>query len=467
MRWLVEKIEHTILKNLIFNGEYSKRVFPFIIEEYFSDNSDKVLFTEIHKFIDKYKELPSIESLVIDLHNNTKINSQTLSECVSILNKIKSDEESPNIDWLIDSTEKFCQDKAVYNAIMDSVNILEGTSKNNKGEIPKLLSDALSISFDSHVGHDYMDDHMDRFLSYNKDEMKIKFDLDYFNLITKNGVLLKTLNMVLAGPGVGKTLFLCHFAASFLLQGYDVLYITLEMAEERIAERIDANILNWPVHNLKNLSSDEWESKFKRLTKKTKGKLIIKEYPTASASVLHFRALLNELKLKKNFKPQVIFIDYLNICCSSRMSMGSGSYSYIKAIAEELRGLAVEENVPLFSATQINRAGYGSSDPGMEDTSESFGLPATCDFMFAIVTNEELEKMNQVMVKQLKNRYNDINLYKRFVVGIDRSKMKLYNTEGTSQDDIMNESSPKVKSPFDVENDKLKLNREKFKGLKV
>ena len=349
-------------------------------------------------------------------------------------------DEPTDTEWLTDQTEKFCQDKAIYNAIMESVRILDDkVDKQAKGSIPKLLSDALGVSFDSSVGHDYIDDYSSRFDFYHRHETKIPFDLDIFNKITKGGIPNKTLNIALAGTGVGKSLFMCHVAASAMSQGLNVLYITLEMAEEKIAERIDANLLNIDISDLHTMSKTDYDRKFTALCSKTQGKLIIKEYPTASASAMHFRALLNELQLKKSFKPSIIFIDYLNICSSARIKAGANvnSYSYIKAIAEELRGLAVEFNVPIVSATQTTRSGFTSSDPGLEDTSESFGLPATADFMFALISTEELQQMNQIMVKQLKNRYNDPNHFKRFVIGIDRAKMKLYDVEQVAQEDLV------------------------------
>jgi replicative DNA helicase len=366
---------------------------------------------------------------------------QQVQDSVEMLRAINAEkDEASNISWLIDNTEKFCQDKAIYNAIMKSVKILDDRdNRDSKGSIPQLLSDALGVSFDSSVGHDYVEDADNRFDFYHRHETKIPFDLDIFNKITKGGLPQKTLNIALAGTGVGKSLFMCHVAGSCLSQGQNVLYITMEMAEERIAERIDANLLNIDISDLNSISKQDYDRKFSALKVKTQGKLIIKEYPTAAASALHFRALLNELQLKKSFKPDIIFIDYLNICASARIKAGSNvnSYSYIKAIAEELRGLAVEFSVPIVSATQTTRSGFTSSDPGLEDTSESFGLPATADFMFALISTEELEQLNQLMVKQLKNRYNDPNTFKRFVIGIDRGKMKLYDVEQSAQEDIV------------------------------
>jgi replicative DNA helicase len=450
----MDRIEKIILKNLIYNDDYARKVSPFLQSNYFSDRTEKILFDEVQEFINKYHNLPTHESLIINLGENKDLTSEEYNEVVSLLDEIyqnknnESDEE-----WLVEQTEKFCQDKAIYNAIMESVSILDKGKKSNKskGEIPKLLSDALAVSFDNNIGHDYINDYDERYESYHRVESRIRFDLDYFNKITKGGLPVKTLNIALAGTGVGKSLFMCHVAASCIAQGIDVLYITMEMSEEKIAERIDANLLNISLNDLHMLSKDEYVKRFSNLKNKANGKLIIKEYPTATASALHFRALLNDLHLKKSFRPSIIFIDYLNICCSSRLKAGSNvnSYTYIKSIAEELRGLAVEFNVPIVSATQTTRSGYSSSDPGLEDTSESFGLPATADFMFALVSNEELDALNQIMVKQLKNRYSDPNMYKRFVVGIDRSKMKLYDIEQSAQNNISDSGQPEEpKGPF-------------------
>ena len=437
----MKRLETTILKNLIFNEEYARKILPFIKSDYFADNTEKILFQEVEEYINHYKNLPTYESLVINFTESKTLTEQQVRDSVELLREINSEkDERSDVKWLTDNTEKFCQDKAIYNAIMKSVNILDDKdNRDSKGSIPKLLSDALGVSFDSSVGHDYVDDAESRYDFYHKHEVKIPFDLDIFNKITKGGLPQKTLNIALAGTGVGKSLFMCHVAGSCLSQGQNVLYITMEMAEERIAERIDANLLNIDISDLHAISKQDYERKFSALKVKTQGKLIIKEYPTAAASALHFRALLNELQLKKSFKPDIIFIDYLNICASARIKAGSNvnSYSYIKAIAEELRGLAVEFSVPIMSATQTTRSGFTSSDPGLEDTSESFGLPATADFMFALISTEELEQLNQLMVKQLKNRYNDPNTFKRFMVGIDRAKMKLYDVEQSAQDDIV------------------------------
>ena len=468
----MKRLETTILKNLIFNEDYARKILPFIKSEYFTDNTEKILFEEVNEYINHYKNLPTYESLVINFTESKKLTEQQVRDSVEMLREINSekDERSDNA-WLIDNTEKFCQDKAIYNAIMKSVRILDNKLENDsKGSIPKLLSDALGVSFDSSVGHDYIDDADNRFDFYHKHETKIPFDLDIFNKITKGGLPQKTLNIALAGTGVGKSLFMCHVAGSCLSQGLNVLYITMEMAEERIAERIDANLLNIDISDLHAISKQDYDRKFSALKVNTQGKLIIKEYPTAAASALHFRSLLNELQLKKSFKPDIIFIDYLNICASARIKAGANvnSYSYIKAIAEELRGLAVEFSVPIVSATQTTRSGFTSSDPGLEDTSESFGLPATADFMFALISTEELQQLNQLMIKQLKNRYNDPNTFKRFVIGIDRAKMKLYDVEQSAQDDIVDAGQVDDK-PLNSFGDRERLSgmKNKFGGFKV
>jgi len=468
----MERLETTILKNLIFNEDYARKILPFIKSEYFTDNTEKILFEEVEEYINHYKHLPTYESLVINFSESKKMTEQQVQDSVEMLRKINSEkDERSNIEWLIDNTEKFCQDKAIYNAIMKSVKILDNKSdKDSKGYIPQLLSDALGVSFDSSVGHDYVEDADNRFEFYHRHETKIPFDLDIFNKITKGGLPTKTLNIALAGTGVGKSLFMCHVAGSCLSQGQNVLYITMEMAEERIAERIDANLLNIDISDLHAISKQDYDRKFSAMKVKTQGKLIIKEYPTAAASALHFRSLLNELQLKKSFKPDIIFIDYLNICASARIKPGSNvnSYSYIKAIAEELRGLAVEFAVPIVSATQTTRSGFTSSDPGLEDTSESFGLPATADFMFALISTEELEQLNQLMVKQLKNRYNDPNTFKRFVIGIDRGKMKLYDVEQSAQEDLVDAGQVDDK-PLNSFGDRERLSgmKNKFGGFKV
>ena len=463
----MNRLEQTIIKNLIYNEEYVRKVLPFIRPDYFSDNAEKIVFKEIFEFINQYKNPPTHEALVINFTEKKTLTEPQVQEAIELLNKVHSDKDEPTeTQWLIEQTEKFCQDKAIYNAIMESVSILDSKGeKRTKGEIPQLLSDALGVSFDNNIGHDYTQDYDSRYDSYHKVESRIRFDLDLFNKITKGGLPIKTLNIALAGTGVGKSLFMCHVAAGNMSQGQNVLYITMEMAEEKIAERIDANLLNIDLDELRTISKEDYTRKFSALKSKTQGKLIIKEYPTAGASVLHFRALLNDLALKKNFRPDIIFIDYLNICCSARIKPGANvnSYSYIKAIAEELRGLAVEFSVPVVSATQTTRSGFSNSDPGLEDTSESFGLPATADFMFALVSNEELEALNQILVKQLKNRYGDPNLYKRFVLGIDRAKMRLYDVEDSAQQDIADAGIPD--KPLNTFGNRER--RKDFGGLKV
>ena len=434
----MERIETTILRNLIYDEEFSRKVIPFIQLDYFEQRIEKVIFEEISKFIVKYGSSITTEALAIQLEDRDDLNETEIKEsrdAVSLFTDDKVDNQ-----WLVDTTEKWCRDRAIYLALMESISLADGKDdKKGRDAIPSILSDALAVSFDNHIGHDYLEDYEDRYESYHRKEERIEFDLDLFNKITKGGIPNKTLNIALAGTGVGKSLFMCHVASSVLLQGKNVLYITLEMAEEKIAERIDANLLNVNIQNITDLPKAMFEKKVHKLKKKTEGELIIKEYPTASAHAGHFKALLNELSLKKSFKPDIIFIDYLNICASSRYRAGSNvnSYSYIKAIAEELRGLAVEANLPIVSATQTTRSGYASSDVDLTDTSESFGLPATADLMFALISTEELEGLNQIMVKQLKNRYNDPTIYKRFVIGIDRAKMRLYDCEQKAQEDII------------------------------
>ena len=434
----MERIETTILRNLIYDEEFSRKVIPFIQLDYFEQRIERVIFEEISKFIVKYGSSITTEALAIQLEDRDDLNETEIKEsrdAVSLFTDDKVDNQ-----WLVDTTEKWCRDRAIYLALMESISLADGKDdKKGRDAIPSILSDALAVSFDNHIGHDYLEDYEDRYESYHRKEERIEFDLDLFNKITKGGIPNKTLNIALAGTGVGKSLFMCHVASGVLLQGKNVLYITLEMAEEKIAERIDANLLNVNIQNITDLPKAMFEKKVHKLKKKTEGELIIKEYPTASAHAGHFKALLNELSLKKSFKPDIIFIDYLNICASSRYRAGSNvnSYSYIKAIAEELRGLAVEANLPIISATQTTRSGYASSDVDLTDTSESFGLPATADLMFALISTEELEGLNQIMVKQLKNRYNDPTIYKRFVIGIDRAKMRLYDCEQKAQEDII------------------------------
>ena len=468
---MMTRLESTILKNLIYNEEYTRKVIPFIQQNYFSENTDKIVFKEIFDFVDKYKNLPTYEALVINFTEKKNLTEPEVRSAIEFLNEIKENkDDTVELAWLVEQTEKFCQDRAIYNAIMESVSILDDRTKKSKGEIPKLLSDALGVSFDANVGHDYIQDFEDRYDFYHRVESRIRFDLDMFNKITKGGLPKKTLNIALAGTGVGKSLFMCHVASSALSQGLNVLYITMEMAEEKIAERIDANLLNIDLNELQSISREDYERKFSHLKNKTQGKLIIKEYPTAAASTLHFRALLNELQLKKSFKPDIIFIDYLNICASSRIKPGGAvnSYTYVKSIAEELRGLAVEHDVPIISATQTTRSGYTNSDPGLEDTSESFGLPATADFMFALVTNEDLEQLNQILVKQLKNRYSDPTHYKRFVIGIDKAKMRLYDVEQIAQIDLVDSGQEDIPDkPLNTfGNRETKFNKN-FSNLKV
>ena len=454
------RIENTIIKNLIQNETYARKVIPFIKSEYFTESSEKLVFEEIVNYFDKYTKSPTVEALLINLDNVTSKGDAIVKSSKQLVENIKTD-DTP-LDWLIDETEKWCKDRAIYIAVMDSIEVLDETSKRSTGEIPDLLKDALSVSFDTHIGHDQLEDADERFEFYNTEEEKMPFDLEYFNKITKGGLPNKTLNICLAGTGVGKSLFMCHMASNCLLMGKNVLYITMEMSEERIAERIDSNVMNVPMKELPDISKKEYDKKIQRIKNKTKGKLIIKEYPTAAAHVGHFRHLLQELNIKKDFRPDIIFIDYLNICASHRIRPGSGanSYTLVKSIAEELRGLAVEHDVPMVSATQTTRSGYGSTDIGLEDTSESFGLPATADLMFALITSEELEDLDQLVVKQLKNRYNDPTIFKRFVIGIDRSRMKLYDVEQEAQEELIDS--------VDVDDDTPVFDRsEKFRDFKV
>ena len=457
----MEKVEFLILRNLLYNEKYVRKVIPFIKSEYFEDQNQKIVFEEILTFVQQYNQLVTKEILCIEVENRKDISEQSFKEIIHLIGCL---EDVPvENEWLIDTTEKWCRDRAIYLALMESIHIADGKDeKKNRDSIPSILSDALAVSFDNHVGHDYLQDYEQRYESYHKKEDKIEFDLEYFNKITKGGLPNKTLNIALAGTGVGKSLFMCHVASSVLLQGRNVLYITLEMAEERIAERIDANLLNVPIQDIVDLPKQMFESKVTNLAKKTQGTLIIKEYPTASAHAGHFKSLLNELALKKSFRPDIIFIDYLNICSSSRYrgNANINSYTFVKAIAEELRGLAVEFNVPIVSATQTTRSGYGSSDVELTDTSESFGLPATADLMFALISTEELEGLGQILVKQLKNRYNDPTIHKRFVVGIDRAKMRLYDCEQSAQQDILDNGKDEE---YDYEEKKPKKTFEGFK----
>ena len=434
----MDRIEKVILRNLVYNEEYLRKVIPFIEPDYFNERNERVVFEHITKYVAEYNNLITKEVLLIEIEDRRDITQEEVKNINGTINELEDIE--CDLEWLSDTTEKWCRDRAIYLALMESIKIADGQDdKQNRDAIPTILSDALSVSFNRNVGHDYLEDYEERYELYNRKESRIQFDLEYFNKITKGGIPNKTLNIALAGTGVGKSLFMCHHASSVLLEGKNVLYITLEMAEEKIAERIDANLLNVNIQEITDLPKPIFESKVTNLAKKTQGSLIIKEYPTASAHSGHFKALLNELALKKSFKPDIIFIDYLNICASSRYKAGSNvnSYSYIKAIAEELRGLAVEANVPIFSATQTTRSGFASSDVDLTDTSESFGLPATADLMFALISTEELEGLGQIMVKQLKNRYNDPTYNRRFVIGVDRTKMRLYDCEQAAQDDLL------------------------------
>jgi len=435
---LQTRLELLILKNLFTEDEFSRKVIPYIKTDFFSEREERLVFDQIRSYFDKYNECPTHEALTIQMNETSGLNQDELNSANGVVNQCKLSKEDTPQEFLIDETEKWCKDRAVYNAVMDSITILDKDSKREKGEIPDILKEALAVSFDAHIGHDFLDDSENRFDFYNTEEDKLPFDLDLLNKITKGGLPNKTLNICMAGTGVGKSLFMCHCAANNLMMGKNVLYITLEMAEEKIAERVDANLLNVPIQQLADLPKDMYNKKIKGIREKTTGKLIVKEYPTASANTGHFRHLLQELNLKKDFKPDIIYIDYLNICGSFRMRMGGSVNSYIlvKSIAEELRGLAVEFNLPIVSATQTNRTGFVSTDVGLEDTSESFGLPATADLMFALISTEELEELDQMMVKQLKNRYNDLSYYRRFVIGVDRSRMKLYDVEQSAQDDL-------------------------------
>ena len=466
---LTQTIERTTLSNLIHNEDYCRKVIPFIKPIYFANRDERIVFEEIEKFLEKYNALPTKETLTIGVDSRKDLTDEEYKKIVELIGSLEKTEV--DLQWLHDETEKFCKDKAIYNAVLDGIKIIDGKDKNRTPEaIPTILSDALAVSFDLTVGHDYVDDGLNRYEFYHKKEDKVKFDLDYFNKITKGGLPQKTLNIALAGTGVGKSLFMCHVASSVLMQGKNVLYITLEMAEERIAERIDANLMNITIDDLHTLPKKMFENYLNKIQKKTNGKLIIKEYPTASAHVGNFRSLIKELALKRSFRPDIIFVDYLNICASSRFKGNAnvGSYFYIKAIAEELRGLAVETNVPIVSATQTTRSGFVSSDIGLEDTSESFGLPATADLMFALISTEELEDLNQICVKQLKNRYNDPTMNKRFILGVDRAKMRLYDVEQVAQKDLVDSGQEEDEVVFDNTPFAGKgKNYEKFSDLKV
>ena len=466
-----QTIERTTLSELVSNEQYARKVLPFIKSEYFSDRTERIVFEEIQKFVEKYNALPTKSTLEIEIDTRRDLNENDISRILETVKSLKADKEV-NYEWLVETTEKWCKDRAVYNAIVEGISIIDGKDKARGADsIPSILTEALAVGFDNHVGHDYLEDHESRFDYYHTVEEKIPFDLEFFNRITKGGLPPKTLNIALAGTGVGKSLFMCHVAANCLSQGKNVLYITLEMAEERIAERIDANLMNISMEDLHDLPKQMFESKINKIIKSTSGKLIVKEYPTASAHSGHFRGLIKELAIKKTFKPDIIFIDYLNICSSSRFKGNAnvGSYFYIKSIAEELRGLAVETNVPIMSATQTTRSGFSNSDVGLEDTSESFGLPATADLMFALISNEELDALNQIAVKQLKNRYNDPSVNKRFVIGIDRAKMKLYDIDISEQHSLADANQTKSKEDdFDTPVfDKSSFGSKAFDGFKV
>ena len=466
-----QTIERTTLSELVGNEQYARKVLPFIKSEYFSDRTERIVFEEIQKFVEKYNALPTKSTLGIEIDTRRDLNETDISRILETVKSLKADKEI-NYEWLVETTEKWCKDRAVYNAIVEGISIIDGKDKARGADsIPSILTEALAVGFDNHVGHDYLEDSESRFDYYHTVEEKIPFDLEFFNRITKGGLPPKTLNIALAGTGVGKSLFMCHVAANCLSQGKNVLYITLEMAEERIAERIDANLMNISMEDLHDLPKQMFESKINKIIKSTSGKLIVKEYPTASAHSGHFRGLIKELAIKKTFKPDIIFIDYLNICASSRFKGNAnvGSYFYIKSIAEELRGLAVETNVPIMSATQTTRSGFSNSDVGLEDTSESFGLPATADLMFALISNEELDELNQIAVKQLKNRYNDPSMNKRFVIGIDRAKMKLYDIDISEQHSLADANQTKSKEDdFDTPVfDKSSFGSKAFDGFKV
>lgn len=462
-------LEKVILKSLFNQEQYTRKILPYLKSDYFNDRNERIVFEELRKYILKYNTQPSYEAIQIVISDLDNLFENDFKNCTDLIDELSGMRDVNDEQWLVENTEKFCQERALHNAILESIHILDGKEKTKaKGSIPQILTEALSISFDPNIGHDYIDDAEKRYDFYHKIEKRIPFDLDFFNKITKGGMPQKTLNVALAGTGVGKSLFMCHVAASSLAQNYNVLYITLEMAEERIAERIDANLLNVKIDDLLSLPKESFERKIERLKQQIKGKLIIKEYPPVSASSTHFRSLINELALKRNFKPDILIVDYLNLCASARIKLGANvnSYSFIKAIAEELRSLAVEFKIPVLTATQTTRSGYGSTDPGLEDTSESFGLPATADFMFALIATEELENLNQIMVKQLKNRYNDPTANKRFIVGIDRAKMKLYDAEQSAQTLADSGQQEEDNGPINRFGDR-EDSRSKFRSLKV
>ncbi len=458
------RIEESILKNLFVSDSFTRKVLPYLDAEYFTDRSERLVFNQVNEYFMKYNECPTHEALNIQLNDLSGYNDEEIKNAQNIINLCKEKTEETPHDFLVDETEKWCKDRAIYNAVMESIQIIDKSSKREKGEIPDILKDALSVSFDQHIGHDFIEDADDRFLSYNTVEDKLPFDLEMMNKITKGGLPNKTLNVVMAGTGVGKSLFMCHCASNNLMMGKNVLYISMEMSEEKIAERIDANLMNLPIQELSNLPKDMYDKKVKSIRDKTTGKLIVKEYPTASAHTGHFRHLLQELNLKKDFIPDVIYIDYLNICASARMRMGGSvnSYTLVKSIAEEMRGLAVEFKLPIITATQTNRTGFTSTDVGLEDTSESFGLPATADLMVALISTEELEELDQIMVKQLKNRYNDPTYFRRFIIGVDRARMKLYDCEQSATEEL-HDSGP----AFDKSESGQRISGEKTDGWDI
>ena len=458
------RIEESILKNLFVSDTFTRKVIPYLEEEYFSDRSERLVYNQIHNYFMKYNECPTHEALSIQLNDLSGHNDEEIKNAMTVINQCKQNIDETPHDFLVDETEKWCKDRAIYNAVMESIQIIDKSSSREKGEIPDILKDALSVSFDQHIGHDFIEDADDRFISYNTVEDKLPFDLEMMNKITKGGLPNKTLNVIMAGTGVGKSLFMCHCAANNLMMGKNVLYISMEMSEEKIAERIDANLMNLPIQELSNLPKDMYDKKVKSIRDKTTGKLIVKEYPTASAHTGHFRHLLQELNLKKDFLPDIIYVDYLNICASARMRAGASvnSYTMVKSIAEEMRGLAVEFKLPIMTATQTNRQGFTSTDVGLEDTSESFGLPATADLMVALISTEELEELDQIMVKQLKNRYNDPTYFRRFIIGVDRSRMKLYDTEQSATEEL-HDSGP----AFDNSDSGKRISGEKTDGWDI
>jgi len=458
------RIEESILKNLFVSDNFTRKVIPYLEEDYFTDRSERLVYNQINEYFMKYNECPTHEALSIQLNDISGYNDEEIKNAMTVINQCKTSTEETPHDFLVDETEKWCKDRAIYNAVMESIQIIDKSSSREKGEIPDILKDALSVSFDQHIGHDFIEDADDRFMSYNTVEDKLPFDLEMMNKITKGGLPNKTLNVIMAGTGVGKSLFMCHCAANNLMMGKNVLYISMEMSEEKIAERIDANLMNLPIQELSNLPKDMYDKKVKSIRDKTTGKLIVKEYPTASAHTGHFRHLLQELNLKKDFLPDIIYLDYLNICASARMRAGASvnSYTMVKSIAEELRGLAVEFKLPIVTATQTNRQGFTSTDVGLEDTSESFGLPATADLMVALISTEELEELDQIMVKQLKNRYNDPTYFRRFIIGVDRSRMKLYDTEQSATEEL-HDSGP----AFDKSDSGKRISGEKTDGWDI